>query len=189
MPMLRAFSAASDVPVCRAALLRLGFDIAWPYRARAEVNDVNDVSGLSEPHGPDGAMAERSFSRAKIPQPRAARTIRQVVRTARRGVRADLALLAHLRASGLRHRQRDGRQQGIAGYRRGHLLDAVRLAAALQKRRLAGTTAAVAGGADVRPFRDPAARHGEDAAAGPRRLHHRLAQSARHPARPRPLWP
>ena len=52
-----------------------------------------------------------------------------------------------------------------------------------------GAAAAVAGGADVRPFRDAVARHREDAAAGPRRLHHRLAQPARHSASCRPLRP
>ena len=53
--------------------------------------------------------------------------------------------------------------------------DAVRLAVAFQEGEFAATAADVAGGADVRPFRHPAARHGEDAAAGPRCLHHRLA--------------
>ena len=67
--------------------------------------------------------------------------------------------------------------------------DAVRLAAAFQEGTFAGAAAAAAGGADVRPFRDAAARHREDAAAGPRRLHHRLAQPARHSARSRQLRP
>jgi poly-beta-hydroxyalkanoate depolymerase len=56
-----------------------------------------------------------------------------------------------------------------------HLRHPVRLAAALQEGEFAGAAAAVAGGADVRPFRHAVARHREDAAAGPRRLHHRLA--------------
>ena len=73
--------------------------------------------------------------------------------------------------------------QRIGGDRGSRLRDAVRLAAAFQEGEGAGAAAPVAGGADVRPFRDAAARHREDAAAGPRRLHHRLAQSARHSAR------
>ena len=92
-------------------------------------------------------------------------------------------------AAGLRHRQGAGRQSGAGGDRGSHLRHPVRLAAAFQEGELAGAAAAAAGGADVRPFRDAAARHREDAAAGPRRLHHRLAQSARHSARPRPLRP
>src|ERR1700754_909294 len=50
----------------RGVRARLGFDIAWQYRARAEVNDVNDVPSLSEPHGPHGAVADGRFSRAEI---------------------------------------------------------------------------------------------------------------------------
>jgi hypothetical protein len=57
----------------------------------------------------------------------------------------------------------------------GKLRDAVRVATAFQEGEFAGAAAAVAGGADVRPFRDAAPRYRQDAAAGPRRLHHRLA--------------
>ncbi len=149
----------------------------------ADRNEINDVPGVSEPHGPHGAMADGSRRRAEISQPRAAGRLRQGVRAAGGGARTDLALLADLRAPGLRHRQRDGRQQGVEGGRRSHLLDAVRLAVAFQEGEFAGAAAAVAGGADVGPFRDAVARHREDAAAGSRRLHHRLAQSARHSAR------
>src|SRR5258705_10657487 len=82
------FGRSSQQATCQFAKpssALLGFDIAWPYRARAEVNDVNDVPGLSEPHGPDGAVADRGFIGAEIPQPRAAGDVRQAVRTARRG--------------------------------------------------------------------------------------------------------
>ena len=152
-------------------------------RAGANPDDVNDVSSLSEPHGPDGAMADRGRIGAEISQPRSARRLRQTVRTARRGAGADLAHLADLYAPALRHRQGDGRQPGAGGDRGSRLRDAVRLAAAFQEGEFAGAAAHAAGGADVRPFRHAAARHREDAAAGPRRLHHRLAQSARHSAR------
>ena len=109
----------------------------------------------------------------------------KVFGAARRCARADLALLADLCAPGLRHRQRDGGQPRTRGDRGGRLRDAVRLAAALREGGRARAAAAAAGGADVRPFRHPAPRHREDAAAGSRRLHHRLAQSARHPGQPR----
>ena len=124
-----------------------------------------------------------------ISQPRAARRLRQTVRTARRGTRADLAHLAHLCPPGLRHRQGAGGQSGTGGDRGSRLRDAVRLAVAFQEGKFAGAAAHAAGGADVRPLRDAAARHREDAAAGPRRLHHRLAQSPRHSARARQVRP
>ena len=59
---------------------------------------------------------------------------------------------------------------------------AVRHAAALPEGHRAGAAARAAGGAAVRPFRDPAAQHRAHDAAGARRLHHRLAQRARRPA-------
>src|SRR5438445_11946042 len=37
-------------------------------KAGAKVNDVNDVPGLSEPHGPHGAMAVGGGQRAEISQ-------------------------------------------------------------------------------------------------------------------------
>ena len=111
----------------------------------------------------------------------------KAVRPARRCARTDLALIADLYAPAIRHRQRDGGQPRARGEGGGRLRDAVRLAAALQEGGRARAAEAAAGGADVRAFRDAAARHREDAAAGSRRLHHRLAQSARHPARRRPL--
>ena len=126
---------------------------------------------------------------AEIPQPRPAGRLRQAVRPARRGARTDLADLADLYAPGLRHRQGAGGQPGTGGDRGGRVRDAVRLAAAFQEGEFAGAAAHAAGGADVRPLRDAAARHREDAAAGSRRLHHRLAQSARHSARPGQIRP
>ena len=44
-----------------------------------------------------------------------------------------------------------------------------------KKENASRTAAAAIGRADVRPFRNAVARHGADAAPGPRRLHHRLA--------------
>src|SRR6187549_1441767 len=44
--------------------------------------DVNDVSGLSEPHGPDRAMADGGIKRAEISQSGAAGRIGPHVRTA-----------------------------------------------------------------------------------------------------------
>src|ERR1039458_6691805 len=83
--------------------------------ARANSDDVNDVSSLSEPHGPDGAMADRSRVGPEISQPRSARRLRQTVPAARRGAGADLAHFADLYAPALRHRQGDGGQPGTGG--------------------------------------------------------------------------
>ena len=175
LPSKRRASFAGGPP-------RSGFDIAWPQGTEADVNDANDVPSLSEPHGPDVAVAERGRGGAEISQSGATGRVRQIVRAAGRFARTDLALLADLCAAGLRHRQGAGRQSGAGGHRGSHLRHPVRLAPALQEGEFAGAAADVAGGADVRPFRDAVARHGQDAAAGPRRLHHRLAQSARHSA-------
>src|SRR3954451_12730839 len=88
--------AASDVPVWRDRLWDAGVDIAWRPRTRKATHDVHDVSGLSEPYGPDGAMADRRRGGVEIPQPRAPGRLRKTVRPARRGARADLAELADL---------------------------------------------------------------------------------------------
>ena len=84
--------------------------------------------------------------------------------------------------SGLRHRQRDDR--GPARRHRGTSAAraAVRQPAALSQdgRSRAGATApGTAGRAAVGPFRHAAARNPAHPAAGPRCLHHRLAQRAR----------
>src|SRR6266702_5627958 len=84
-------------------------------RAGADSDDVDDVSGVSEPHGPDRAMANRGGSGAEISQPRAARRLGQTVRAARRRPRTDLAHLAHLCPPGLWHRQGAGWQSGTGG--------------------------------------------------------------------------
>ena len=188
-PMPRAFYAASDVPVCEARPAPPWLRYCIAISTGAYPDEVDDVSSLSEPHGPDGAMAERGRVGAEIPQPRAARRLRQAVRAARRRPRTDLAHLAHLFPPGLRHRQGDGGQSGIGSDGGSRLRDAVRLAVAFQEGKFAGTAAHAAGGADVRPLRHAAARHREDAVAGPRRLHHRLAQSPRHSARARQVRP
>src|SRR5664279_6506793 len=61
--------------------------------AGADPDDVDDVSSLPEPHGPDGAMAERGGARAEISQFGPAGRLRQAVRAARRRSGADLAHL------------------------------------------------------------------------------------------------
>src|SRR5947209_1427809 len=68
--------------------------------AGAKRNDVNDVSGLPEPHGPDGPMAAARFRRAEIPQPRPARRLRQALWPPAAGGRAGA------RTAGGRRRQR-----------------------------------------------------------------------------------
>src|SRR6202035_3574488 len=143
--------------------------------AGADRNDVHDVSGLSEPHGPDGAMAVGGRKCAQISQPRAPGRLRQTVRAARSSPRTDLADVADLYPPGLRHRQGDGRQSGACGDRGSHLCNPVRFAAAFQEGKFPRAAAHAAGGSDVRPFRDAVARHRGDAAAGSRRLYHRLA--------------
>src|SRR2546430_599906 len=90
-------------------LPRSGFDIAWHHGTGAEVNDVNDVPSLSEPHGPDVAMADRGRGGAEISQSGAAGRLRQIVRPPRRVARTDLALLPHLSPAGLWHRHGTGR--------------------------------------------------------------------------------
>ena len=166
-----------------------GSDIAWHQRQGPSRNDVDDVPGLSEPHGPHGAMADRGRACAEISQPRPARHLRQTVRAARGRAGTDLAHFAHLYAPCLRYRQGAGGQSGAGGDRGSRLRDAVRFAPAFQEAKFTGTTAHAAGGADVRPLRDAVARHREDAIAGSRRLHHRLAQPARHSPRPRQIRP
>src|SRR3954466_206842 len=142
---------------------------------RGDVNDVNDVPSLSEPYGPDVAMADRGRGGAEISQSGAAGRLRPAIWPARRLARTDLALLADLCAACLWHRPDPGRQSGAGGDRGGYLRHPVRLTAAFQEGERTGTAADVAGGADVRAFRHAVARHREDTAAGPRRLHHRLA--------------
>src|SRR5687767_15558760 len=86
-----------------------GVDIAWHRRTGADVNDVNDVPSLSEPYGPDVAMADRGRSGAEISQSGAARRLGQAIWPARRVAGTDLALLPHLSPAGLRHRPGHGR--------------------------------------------------------------------------------
>src|SRR5712675_81564 len=143
LSVLRAFYAASDVPVLQAVCPGAGFDIAWHQKSRKESHDVHDVSGLSEPHGPDGAMADRGRIGAEIPQPRPAGRLRQAVRPARGSPRTGFADLA-----ALRHRQGAGGKSGAGGDRGNRVRDAVRLALAFQEGEFAGAAAHAAGGAD-----------------------------------------
>ena len=174
MPVRRAFTQQATCQFC-GRFARLWLRYCMAPGTGADVNDVNDVPSLSEPYGPDVAMAYRGRGGAEISQSGAAGRLRQVIWPARRFARTDLALLPHLSPACLRHRHDTGRQSGAGGDRGGYLRDPVRLAAAFQEGERAGAAAAAAGGADVRPFRHPVARHREDTAAGPRRLHHRLA--------------
>src|SRR3954470_17851926 len=61
-----------------------GVDIAWYHGTGADVNDVNDVPSLSEPYGPDVAMAERGRGGAEISQSGAAGRLRPAISPARR---------------------------------------------------------------------------------------------------------
>src|SRR5258706_12056007 len=68
----------------RGELTPLWLRYCMAIRVGADPDDVDDVSSLSEPHGPDGSMAVRGGARAEISQSRPARRLRQTVRTARR---------------------------------------------------------------------------------------------------------
>src|ERR1700709_1717290 len=78
----------------RRASLRSCLTLLWllyciATTAGAETDEVDDVSSLPEPYGPDRAMADGSRFGPEISQPRAARRLRQIVRTARLRARAD----------------------------------------------------------------------------------------------------
>ena len=85
----------------------------------------------------------------------------------------------HPPAAGVRHRL--GRRRGRGGRRPrgGRAPHAVRHAAAVREGHGRRAAARAARRAAVGPLRDAAARDGPHDAAGPRRLHHRLAQRAR----------
>jgi hypothetical protein len=189
LPIARASDIRSSKPRANfeGGLAPLWLRYCIAAREEAEVYDANDVPSVPEPHGPDGTVADGGRGGTEISQPGAAGGFGQAVRAARRRARTYLPLHANLYPAGLRHRQGDGRQPRIRDQGRGCLCDPVRLAAALQEGRRAGAAPPVAGGADVRPFRHAVARHREDAVAGPRRLHHRLAQPARHSAQRGPV--
>src|ERR1700732_95775 len=114
--------ASRDLCSKRRASLQGYLTLLWlrycmATRARADPDDVDDVSTLSEPHGPDAAMAERGRIGIKVSQPRPARRLRQTVRAARRRAGAGLAHVAHLYAPSLRHQQGAGGQSGAGGDR------------------------------------------------------------------------
>src|ERR1700722_108662 len=56
-----------------------------------QADDVDAVSGLSEPREPDGAAAECGAARAEISQPLAAGRLRPILPAARRCAGGDLA--------------------------------------------------------------------------------------------------
>src|SRR5437667_6296314 len=97
------------MPVLEAARPALASILHGMTRRGAGVNDVNDVPSLSEPHGPDVAVADRGRGGAEISQSGAAGRLRQIVRPPRRVARTDLALLPHLSPAGLWHRHGTGR--------------------------------------------------------------------------------
>src|SRR5437868_11313896 len=116
MPVRQAFRSKPRASF-RGGQAGSGVDIAWHHGTGADVNDVNDVPSLSEPYGPDVAMADRSRGGAEISQSGAAGRLRQVIWPARRFARIDLALLPHLSPACLRHRHDTGRQSGAGGDR------------------------------------------------------------------------
>src|ERR1700689_1946702 len=73
-------------------------------RTGADPDDVDVISGLSEPYGPDGALADGGCVGTEISQSRSPGHLRQIVRTARRGAGTDLALVADLYPAALWHR-------------------------------------------------------------------------------------
>src|SRR5947207_13167019 len=68
----------------RGGQARSGVDIAWRHETGADVNDVNDVPSLSEPHGPDVTVADRGGGGPEVPQSGAAGRLRQTIWPARR---------------------------------------------------------------------------------------------------------
>src|SRR5258708_35387627 len=87
---LRAKARRCKVPIMyalrilcskRRASLRGYLTLLWlryciATRARADPDDVDDVSGLSKAHGPDGAMADVGCVGVEMSQPRSARELR-----------------------------------------------------------------------------------------------------------------
>ena len=97
-----------------------------------------------------------------------------------------LAGFTHARPDyGIDSVERNGEPIPVEEQRR--LVDAVLPVAALSPRGRRGRSEDPSGRADVRPFRDAAARHDPHAAARPSGLHHRLDQPAQRQARARQL--
>ena len=94
--------------------------------------------------------------------------------------RGDRARRLHPQASGLRHRRSRDPRRKARGERTGRPPHALLRPVALHQGRRGGRSKSAARRADVRPFRDVAARHVAHASARPSGLHHRLAQSPRH---------
>src|SRR5437879_13549389 len=95
--------------------------------------DVDVLSDLSEPNGPDGTVSSGSLVRTQIPPSGAPGRVGSGGRPALGSAGADLPLHPHLSPPGLWHRQRDGGQSRSRRPRGNRLRDAVRLAAALQE--------------------------------------------------------
>src|SRR5262249_38724094 len=111
----------------------------------ADPDDVDVISGLSEPHGPDRAVADRGVVGTEISQSGSAGHVRPAGGAAVGRARTDLPLVADLHAAALRHRLRPGGEPGTRGHRGGDLCDAVRLAAPLQEAGRARAAEGVAG--------------------------------------------
>src|SRR5437016_14616558 len=108
MPVRRVFTQQATCQFGRR-FARLWLRYCMAPGTGADVNDVNDVPSLSEPHGPDVAVADRGRGGAEISQSGAAGRLRQAVWPPRRVARTDLALLPHLSPAGLWHRHGTGR--------------------------------------------------------------------------------
>src|ERR1700749_3946364 len=78
--------------------------------AGAEGNDVNAIPGLSEPYGPDAAVAHGGGVRPQISGPGSAGRRRQGVWTAWGRAPVDLAILPDLYPPRLRDRPGQGRE-------------------------------------------------------------------------------
>ena len=100
-------------------------------------------------------------------------------------LRARRARGLHPCAARLRHRQRRDARRSRSGRGEGRPVDAVLPASALPPRGRRGRSENPARRADVRPFRDPAARHDPHPAARPSGVRHRLDQPAQRKARTR----
>ena len=150
---------------------------------------IDDLSGLrgaigdGRPDAPlrghDGDDVPPAVSRPHPAHP-------QGNRRPTRGVRQPAD---HGGSPGLRHQARGARQPPGRGQRGDRRDDGLRHPAPLSQGHHGRASQGAGGGADVGPFRHPAARDRADAADRPRRVHHRLAQHPRRAEGGRTLQP
>jgi hypothetical protein len=138
-----------------------------------QVYDANDVPNLPEPHGPDGTVADGAAAALKylnlVPQ-----GFGQTVRAARRRLLFHADLPGQPTASSGEGRQsRIGIREGVAY--------ATRSARSCTSGKSKGGQPRLLLVAPMSGHFATLLRHRDDAVAGPRRLHHRLAQPARLP--------